>query len=137
LGISTPKADPSGDYAWAMFERIEQRGHTGAFKTLSAKALQLTGGPNSPPAPPDRSVYGAVMAAGQADIFITYCTGTVVAVREVTSLRSVDLPADVNVSASYGVTLMSGASAEGTRFVEFLLSPAGRAVLARHGFAPP
>jgi molybdate transport system substrate-binding protein len=137
VGTSTPKADPAGDYAWAMFERIEQSGHRGAFNTLSGKALQLTGGPNSPPPPSDRSVYGAVMAAGQADIFITYCTGAVVAVREVPSLRSVDVPADVNVSASYGVAQLNGASAEAGRFVDFLLAPAGQAVLARHGFAPP
>ena len=116
LGTSTPKADPSGDYTWAMFERIEQRGHAGAFNTLSAKALQLTGGPNSPPPPADRSAYGAVMAAGQADIFVTYCTNAVVAVREVPGLRSIDVPADVNVSASYGVSLMNGASGRGRPF---------------------
>ena len=137
LGTSTPKADPSGDYTWAMFERIEQRGHPGAYSTLSAKALQLTGGPNSPPPPADRSAYGAVMAAGQADIFITYCTNAVVAVREVSGLRSIDVPADVNVSASYGVSILNGAPAEADRFVEFLLSPAGMTVLTRHGFASP
>jgi ABC-type molybdate transport system substrate-binding protein len=137
LGTSTPKADPAGDYTWVMFERIEQRGNLGALGVLSGKALQLTGGPNSPPAPTDRNVYGSVMAAGQADIFITYCTGTVVAVREVPTLRSVEIPADVNVSASYGVTLMNGATADAGRFVQFLLSPAGQDVLARHGFAAP
>jgi ABC-type molybdate transport system substrate-binding protein len=137
LGTSTPKADPAGDYTWVMFERIEQHVHPGALATLSGKALQLTGGPNSPPPPADRNVYGVVMAAGQADIFITYCTGTVVAVREVPALRSVDIPADVNVSASYGVALLNGASAEAGRFVAFLLSPAGQSVLARHGFASP
>ena len=31
LGTSTPLADPSGDYAWQLFERIEQSGVTGAF----------------------------------------------------------------------------------------------------------
>ena len=137
LGTSTPKADPAGDYTRVMFERIERRGHTGAFKTLSAKALQLTGGPDSPPPPTGRSVYGALMAAGQADIFITYCTGAVVAVREVPGLRSVDVPADVNVSASYGMAMMNRTSAEAGRFVEFVLSSAGQAVLAQHGFAPP
>jgi len=137
LGTSTPKADPAGDYTWTVFERIEQRGHHGAFATLSGRALQLTGGPNSPPPPADRSVYGAVMAAGQADIFITYCTNAVVAVREVPGLRLVDVPVDVNVSASYGVALMNGASDEAGRFVEYLLSSVGQSVLARHGFASP
>jgi ABC-type molybdate transport system substrate-binding protein len=137
LGTSTPKADPSGDYTWTMFERIEQRGRAGAFKTLSSKALQLTGGPNSPPPPANRSVYGALMADGQADLFVTYCTNAVVAMREVPTLRRIEVPADINVHASYGVTVMNGASDAARRFVRFLLSPPGQGVLARHGFAAP
>jgi molybdate transport system substrate-binding protein len=137
LGTSTPSADPSGDYTWTMFERIEQRGRAGAFKTLSGKALQLTGGPNSPPPPANRSVYGALMADGQADLFVTYCTNAVVAMREVPTLRRIEVPADINVSASYGVTVMNGASDAARCFVRFLLSPPGQGVLARHGFAAP
>jgi molybdate transport system substrate-binding protein len=137
VGMSTPKADPSGDYTWTMFERIEQRGRAGAFLTLSRKALQLTGGPNAPPPPAGRNVYGALMADGQADLFVTYCTNAVVAMREVPTLRRIEVPADINVSASYGVTVMNGAGDAARRFVRFLLSPPGQAVLARHGFAPP
>jgi ABC-type molybdate transport system substrate-binding protein len=137
VGTSTPKADPAGDYTWTMFERIEQAGHAGAFKRLSAKALQLTGGPNSPPPPKDRNVYGALMAAGAADVFITYCTNAVIAQREEPALRRIDVPGEVNVSASYGVVVLAGAPDEARAFVSFLLAPAGQAVLARHGFAPP
>ena len=137
LGTSTPKADPSGDYAVMMFERVEQQGRTGAFAALNVKALHLTGGPNSPPPPAGKSVYGVLVADGQADIFITYCTGAVVAAREVPSLRVVEVPPEVNVSATYGVVPMMGGAAGGAAFVDFLLSPAGQAVLARHGFAPP
>ena len=41
LGTSTPKADPSGDYAFKLFDK------SGHADTLKAKALQLTGGPDS------------------------------------------------------------------------------------------
>ena len=53
LGTSTPKADPSGDYAFRMFERIETSAAApaGAAERLKAKALQLTGGPDSPRPP--------------------------------------------------------------------------------------
>ncbi len=136
LGTSTPKADPSGDYAWLLFERIEQGGVPGAFKALADKALQLTGGPQSPPPPPDRNVYGALVTSGQADIFITYCTNAVVAVREHPTLRSIDVPSAIQVSASYGATLLQGATPEAGRFLQFLLAPPGQTVLARHGFAP-
>jgi ABC-type molybdate transport system substrate-binding protein len=136
LGVSTPRADPAGDYAVQVFERIEKSGVAGAASTLSAKALQLTGGPNSPAPPADRSVYGVLVAQGAADLFITYCTNAVVAVREQPGQRSVPVPEAINVSASYGVTVLNGAPDDGHRFFDFLLSPAGQAVLARHGFAP-
>jgi len=135
LGTSTPKADPAGDYTWELFQRIEQAGAPGAYAQLSAKALQLTGGPQSPPPPANRNVYGALMAQGAADLFITYCTNAVIAVMEEPTLRWVDVPPAIAVSASYGVALMNGASADAQAFVEHLLAPQGQAVLARHGFS--
>lgn len=137
VGTSTPKADPAGDYTWQMFKRIEAQGRPGAFKALSNKALQLTGGPNSPPPTADRNVYGALMASGQADVFITYCTNAVVAQAEVPTLRRIEVPAAVSVSASYGVTVMNGAGLDAGPFVAFLLGPAGQALLARRGFSAP
>ncbi len=137
VATSTPKADPAGDYAWALFERIEQSGRPGAFTVLTAKALQLTGGPASPPPPADRNVYGALMQAGLADVFITYCTNVVVALREVPALRRVEVSARINVSAQYGVGMLSGANVGAVDFLGFLLGPSAQAVLARHGFAPP
>lgn len=137
VGTSTPKADPAGDYAFAMFERIEKSGRAGAQKILADKALQLTGGPNSPPPPKDRNVYGALMASRQADVFITYCTNAVIAQREEPTLVRIEVPESVNVSASYGVTLLNGAPEPARQFVQFLLSPPGQGVLARHGFAAP
>jgi len=136
LGTSTPKADPSGDYAWRVFERIEQQGRRGAFEQLSRKALQLTGGPNSPPPPAGRSVYGELVAQGRADIFLTYCTNTAAARAEQPSLRSVAVPAAINVSADYGVAPIHGARPPAQRFIDYLLGPDAQAILARHGFAP-
>jgi ABC-type molybdate transport system substrate-binding protein len=138
LGTSTPKADPSGDYTWAMFERVErQPGRSGAFKALSAKALQLTGGPNSPAPPADRNVYGALVAAGQADLFITYCTNARIANTEVPALRTVALPDAINVGASYGVTAVRTDRREAEAFVAYLLAPEAQSVLARLGFSVP
>jgi len=136
LGTSTPKADPSGDYAWKMFERIEQGGVQNAFSALSAKALQLTGGPQSPPPPANRNVYGVLVAQGAADLFITYCTNAMLAQREEPSLRVVNVPEAINVSADYGVAVLGTPSTATQGFVDFLLAPEGQAVLARHGFSP-
>lgn len=138
VATSTPKADPSGDYAWQMFGKVGARGgaYADAEARLQAKALQLTGGPNSPPPPAGRSVYGAILEAGQADVFVTYCTNALQARREVPTLRQIELPEDVNVAADYGVALLPGAPAAAQRFVETLLGAEGQAVLAAQGFAP-
>lgn len=139
VGTSTPKADPSGDYAFEMFARIGRQPGVpaGAQAALEAKALQLTGGPSSPPPPPGRNVYGALVAKGDADVFITYCTGSVVAIAEQAGLVSIDIPAAINVTADYGMSVRQGASPAAQAFADYLLSPAGQAVLARHGFKQP
>ena len=136
VGTSTPKADPSGDYAWMMFERVEKAGRSGAFKTLSEKARQLTGGPTSPPAPSGRNVYAALVSGGQVDIFITYCTNAKAAAAEVPALQVVEVPAQINVSADYGVTRTTDAVPLAADFISFLLGREGQSILARHGFAP-
>ena len=81
IGTSTPKADPSGDYAFEVFAKAEAV-KTGSRKILEQKAQQLTGGPSSASGPAGRSVYGWHVAEGRADIFLTYCTGALVAQRE-------------------------------------------------------
>ncbi len=138
LGTSTPKADPSGDYAWMVFRRIDAS-RPGSFAALESKALQLTGGPASRRPPPDRSVYGAIVEKGEADLFLTYCTNALVAAREVAGAKVVDLPDTIAVGADYGLTVMNGSSEAAYRLALFILSAEGQAILARHGFAssPP
>jgi ABC-type molybdate transport system substrate-binding protein len=99
--------------------------------------LQLTGGPNSPAPPKDRSVYGLLVAEGQADIFLTYCTNAVVAQRENAGQQIVALPEALAVGADYGLTVINGASANAGRFAAYILGADGQAILKKHGFAPP
>ena len=136
LGTSTPGADPSGDYTWEMFRRIERNGVAGAFDRLSVKALQLTGGPQSPMPPAGRNVYGMLVEQGAADLFITYCTNSAAVLREEPTFASIRVPEPINVGASYGIVAMKGASALAGDFVEYLLSADGQAILAKHGFSP-
>jgi ABC-type molybdate transport system substrate-binding protein len=133
LGTSTPKADPSGDYAFEVFVKADAL-KPGANETLSKKALQLTGGPNSPPPPKDRSVYGKVVADGEADIFLTYCTNAIVAQKENPGQQVAQLPAPLAVGADYGMTVIKNASPNAERLAAFILSADGQAILAKHGF---
>jgi len=136
LGTSTPEADPSGDYAFEVFRKAGAV-KAGANDTLARKALQLTGGPNSAQPPAGRNAYGHVVASGQADIFLTYCTNAVMAAKENPGQQVVALPADLAVGADYGLTVINGASANAERFAGYILSREGQGILAKHGFAAP
>jgi ABC-type molybdate transport system substrate-binding protein len=133
VGTSTPKADPSGDYAFALFAKAEAL-KAGARAALEAKALQLTGGPTSPKAPAGRNQYAWVMASGKADIFLTYCTNAVLARKELATLQIVQVPAALNVAADYGMIVLKDAPAPADLLARFILGEEGQSILARYGF---
>jgi molybdate transport system substrate-binding protein len=92
LGTSTPKADPSGDYAWELFRKAEAL-RPGAYGALDAKALKLTGSPEAPQPPPGRGVYEWLISEGRADLFLTYCTNAVAVQKELPRMSVVQMPA--------------------------------------------
>ena len=136
LGISTPKADPAGDYAWALFQKADAL-QPGATARLEAKALQLTGGAQSAQAPAGRNTYAWVMEQNRADVFLTYCTNAVAARAEVPSLQVVAVPEALQVGAAYGLTVRAGAPAQAQAFAQAVLQPPAQAVFRRLGFAAP
>jgi len=133
LGMSTPKADPSGDYALELFTRAEAV-KPGAKAALEAKALQLTGGPTSPKAPDGRNLYAWVLDSDKADLFVTYCTNAVLAKTETATLTIVAVPAGMSVGAAYGLTVIAGAPTLADRLAEFIAGGPGQAILAKYGF---
>lgn len=135
LGTSTPRADPSGDYAFALFARAEAV-RPGARAVLEAKALLLTGGPDSPRPPPGLDAYAWQFQRDAADMFLTYCTNAVLARASNPALRQIAVPPALAVAADYGLVVLSDRP-EAARLALFLLSPEGQAILDRHGFAAP
>lgn len=139
LGISTPGADPSGDYAWQMFEQIERRGGgpAGCAAHLRAKALQLTGGPASrrPPGLAEgESVYAGLVLQGFADVMVVYRSNALAACRGQPALRWLPLPEAWQVRASYWLALMQPVHPAAEAFAQALLAPAGQALLQQLGF---
>ena len=138
LATSTPRADPSGDYAWAVFARAEQV-RPGAKASLEAKARTLVGGPGMVPAVPGRSAAAGLFLAGQADLYLGYCSGAAGIQAEVPGLAAVPLPPPLAPEGAdrpeYGMVVLTG-SDTARRFAAFVLSPAGQAILAAHGFEP-
>ena len=110
LGTSTPRTDPSGDYAIEAFTKAEAL-KKGAQEALESKALKLTGAKDSAAPPAGRVVYGWHVSEGRADIFLTYCTNALAAQKQYPGQQSVELPAALSVGADYGLTVISGAPA--------------------------
>ena len=61
-----------------------------------------------------------LVASGQADVFLTYCTNAVIAVAEEPGLQLVDVPPAINVSAEYGLAVRRGAAAAAQAFADDL-----------------
>jgi molybdate transport system substrate-binding protein len=135
LGTSTPNSDPSGDYAFEVFRKVETI-RPGAGKTLEGKALMLTGSTKSATPPAGRSPYGWHIAEGRADIFLVYCTAAAEARIQYTDLEIVTLPGNLAVGANYGLTVITGAQPTADEFARFVMAPAGQKILVGYGFAP-
>ena len=75
----------------------------------------------------------AKVALGEADAAIVYRTD---ALASRGAVEVISIPPDLNVVAEYPIAVLRGAPQAGLAraFVELVLSPAGQAVLARHGF---
>lgn len=138
LATSTPKADPGGDYAWAVFARANQV-HPGAQAILEAKARPLVGGPDSKLALPGHGAVAGLFLTHQADLFLGYCSNVAPLLADVPGLVSVPLEPPLAPQGAdrpqYGIVVLTDSDLA-RRFASFVLSPAGQAILARYRFDP-
>ena len=117
VGTSTPKADPAGDYAWAMFDLADK----------------IVGGPNNSAPVNGKHPVAAAFEAGKIDVFLGYCSGDLH--KTVPGLTMTQLPPALAVQADYGLAVLKDASSEARRFALYLMSVDGQKILADHGFA--
>lgn len=130
---STPIADPSGDYAWAIFDRIEAlRPGSGAILKDKAQSLMSLKGT---PAAPGQSPYAALFASRQVDMAITYCSGVAKLEQEVPELTSLVIPAQLDPHPVDGLAVLSSRPVV-LKLALFLLSEKGQAIVAREGLVP-
>ena len=132
LGTSTPAADPSGDYAHALFDRCDAM-QPGAGATLRAKAIAVVGA-----AIPARDAVAKehgvlqLLADDIINAFVGYRTSALAMGSAVDVVRPPDAMA---VTATYGLVVLRPTE-EVDRFADGLSGPRGRAVLGPHGFDP-
>jgi ABC-type molybdate transport system substrate-binding protein len=138
LATSTPKADPSGDYAWEVFRKAEAV-KPGSREQLEAKALKLTGNTSAPQPPANRNAYAWHLAENRADLFLAYCTNVKALEAELPAARIVELPAELAIGAEYGLTVMDTAAAPraAATLALYILSNDGQRILHKHGFDAP
>lgn len=138
LATSTPKADPGGDYAWAVFARADQV-HPGAEAILEAKARPLVGGSDSRLALPGHGAVAGLFLTRQADLFLGYCSNVEPLLADVPGLVSVPLAPPLAPQGAdrpqYGMVVLTHSDLA-RRFAAFVLSPPGQDILARYGFEP-
>jgi len=135
LGTSTPRADPSGDYTWAMF-RLADTLRPGSFAVLDTKAKQIVGGalPSAAANSPDPIV--TALHDGVVDVFLSYCSGARPRLSSLPTLHIVDIPEALRVGPEYGVALLKEAQPAATSLMLYMLSVDGQATLEQFGFRP-
>ncbi|HGM5493169.1 TPA: substrate-binding domain-containing protein [Serratia fonticola] len=131
VGTSTPVADPSGDYAQQLFDRLD-RVLPGQGSALRSRAVALVGGPDSAPIPTGRLAAEYLIAEHQTDIFLGYASyaGALGGCPQVTVRM---LPAELDFKVDYGLCLLAGAGVAAQDFVAFTLGAAGQRILQRMG----
>jgi ABC-type molybdate transport system substrate-binding protein len=133
LKTSKPVADPSGDYAWAIFDRIDAI-QPGKGKILKEKAERLMD-VKATPVTAEQSATAALFATGQIDLSITYCSGTASLERELPEVTSLEVPAALDPHPVNGMAVLSN-KPEALRVALFLLSQKGQSIIAEAGLVP-
>ncbi len=130
---STPIADPSGDYAWGIFDRIDQiRPGSGTALKEKARALMSV---TATPASPTQSAAAALFASKQVDISITYCSGFAALQKELPQLAAFPVPPRLDPHPVYGLAVLSN-KPQALRVALLLLSEQGQEIIGKAGLLP-
>jgi molybdate transport system substrate-binding protein len=135
IATSTPGADPLGTYSWEVFARADAL-KPGARATLEAKAKKLVGGgAKTPPLVAGKGPVEGIFLSNQADVMLIYCSAAAGVQKEIPALASIKLPPELTVAPADGLVVLD-TKPVALRFVTFVMSEAGQAILRNHGFEP-
>lgn len=132
VGTSTPGRDPGGDYAMALFDRLE-RERPGWGRELRKRARALMGGEDTPTPPPGVPGAEYLLTSGLADVVVGYASYAP-SLRARGRVTVLEIPERLNVRAEYALACLTE---RGFALRDALLSARGKAVLERHGFMGP
>jgi ABC-type molybdate transport system substrate-binding protein len=134
LRASTPVADPAGDYALAIFDRIDAA-RPGAGRILREKAQRMHEAAKA--LPPLTGVGGvaALFRDRQIDLMITYCSAAPALEKEVPGLTVLPFPPELEPGPVYGLAVLSARPAA-LRVALLLMSEDGQAIVKQAGLLP-
>ncbi len=130
IGRTDAKLDPKGALTVQLLDKAEQVYHQPGL------AQAVLGAPDNPEqVRPEENLVGRLQSS-QIDVGFFYSTETADL-----NIPSIPLPPEVALSAAYTVTILRDAAdpATAAKFVDFLLSAPGQAVMKQHGLdvVPP
>ncbi|MFT4013971.1 MAG: substrate-binding domain-containing protein [Paracoccus sp. (in: a-proteobacteria)] len=133
IGMSTPGADPSGDYTAAFLDRLIA---TDPFRWrgLRDRCVSLYGAalPDGP-APP-RSPAVEALCSRKADMLIAYATTAGRIAEALPGAKILPLPPEIALPTEICACVRSGAPDPARRLFEALQRPECATILRRHGF---
>jgi molybdate transport system substrate-binding protein len=128
--ITTGKQAPLGTYTRDFLHKAEA---SGLYRPgFEAKVLG-----NIVSEEQEARTLSAKIGMGEADAAVVYVTDLTNDVK--TKTRTISIPADLNVTAEYGVGLVTGSAGSSTsrEFYQFLTSGDAATILLKHGFLLP
>lgn len=135
LATSTPKLDPSGDYAWDFFRKADGV-VSGAFDTLTAKAVQAVGGRN-----PEGFLtvdglnpVSRLFLEDKTDVFVGYTSSARLVAAQAPKVRILEPPIEMKVNTTCGMAIMPHAHKEAYQLACLMLSQIGKQRFIEKGF---
>lgn len=133
-GTSTPGCDPSGDYAWQLFDHIERQ-HPGLGRAIAARAIPLVGGRDTVTIPGGEIASAWLLRQGLADIFIGYAHyGATLARAQ--DIRTLALPEGYSPRCEYQLARL-GQGPDVRALSAWILGAQGQHCLRAAGFLTP
>jgi len=134
IGISTPKADPLGDYTVEIYHRISQE-HAGAADDLMARSTVIEAPPGGPQAR-SGDAFADALQERRVDLAILYCSGRDRFARLLPTARMIPFPPRLQVGPEYALAVLKDGDPRVAGLALYVLSPEGQTTLARFGFIP-
>lgn len=132
LGMSTTGLDPVAD-EFAVLQQIADATNQDLIQ-LKSRTRIITGGRETPNAPPGRNQYGWIMETQNVDLMLTFQSNAIEAIEDNPTLQMCHLPKNVRITGDYGIAISQSASDQLVGFYHWLGSNEGKAYLAEFGF---